>query len=108
RPGRGLPRGRGPAGGRGAPAAVWGASSLDLTVSRLDPATGRVTATIGVGDGPTAIVAAKDGIWVSNEFAATLDRIYPRSREVVQTIPLGSSPRGMAAAGGGGLGAPPP
>ena len=33
-------------------AAVWVANSLDLTVSRIDPATGRVTAVIGVGDGP--------------------------------------------------------
>ena len=77
------------------------ANSLDLTVSKLDPATGTVTATIGVGDGPSSIVAAKDGVWVSDEFDATLRRIDPQTARVDRTVHLGSSPRGMAAAGSG-------
>jgi peptide/nickel transport system substrate-binding protein len=64
-------------------------------VSKIDPATGRVTGTIGVGDGPGAIVAAKDAVWVSNEFDATLDRIDPGTDRVVRAVPVGSSPRGM-------------
>jgi YVTN family beta-propeller protein len=77
------------------------ANSLDLTVSKLDPATGTVTATIGVGDGPAGIVAAKDGVWVSNEFDATLDRIDLQKTRVARTVRLGSSPRGMVVAGSG-------
>ena len=53
-----MPVGSGPAGIAVTPGAVWVANSLDLTVSKLDPATGTVTATIGVGDGPSGIVAA--------------------------------------------------
>ena len=90
--------GSGPAGIAVTPGAVWVANSLDLTVSKIDPATGTVTATIGVGDGPTGIVAAKDGVWVSDEFDATLDRIDPQTARV---SPHGS-PGKLAAGHGGG------
>ena len=77
------------------------ANSLDLTVDRLDPATGRVTSTIRVGDGPGAIAVAKDGVWVSDGFGATLDRIDPRTNQVSRVISLGSTPRGIVATGSG-------
>ena len=77
------------------------ANSLDLTVSKIDPATGTVTATIPVGDGPGSIVVAGNSLWVSNEFDATLDRIDLKTARVVRTVHLGSSPRGMAVAGSG-------
>jgi YVTN family beta-propeller protein len=80
---------------------VWVANSLDLTVSKIDPATGAVTATVEVGDGPGGIVAAGNSLWVSDEFGATLDRIDPQAARVVRTVHLGSSPRGMAVAGSG-------
>ena len=80
---------------------VWVANSLDLTVSKLDPATGTVTHTVNVGDGPSSIVAAGNSLWVSDEFGATLDRIDLRTAQVVRTFHLGSSPRGMAVAGSG-------
>ena len=87
--------GSGPAGITVTPGAVWVANSLDLTVSKIDPATGAVTATTGVGDGPSGIVATKDGVWVSDEFDATLDRIDPRTARIVHTVHLGSSPQGL-------------
>ena len=93
--------GSGPAGIAVTPDAVWVANSLDQTVSRLDPASGTVTATIGIGDGPSGIVAARDGVWVSDEFDATLRRIDPHSARVVRAVHLGSSPRGMVVAGSG-------
>ena len=76
---------------------MWVANSLDLTVSKINPATDRVTATIGVGDGPGAIAAAKNALWVSDEFDATLDRIDLRSGKVTRSVFVGSSPRGLAA-----------
>jgi DNA-binding beta-propeller fold protein YncE len=68
-------------------ACVSAANSLDLTVDRLDPATGRVTDTIGVGDGPSTIAAAKNALWVSDQFNATLDRINPHTDRVDRVIP---------------------
>jgi YVTN family beta-propeller protein len=75
---------------------VWVANSLDLTVSKIDPATNRVTATIPVGDGPGAIVAAQNAIWVSDQFNATLERIDPRAGKVTRSVFVGSSPQGLA------------
>ena len=80
---------------------MWVANSLDLTVYRLDPATGKVTDVIGVGDGPSVIAAAGDGVWVSDEFDATLDRIDPHTKRVTRIVPVGSTPRGIVAAGSG-------
>jgi YVTN family beta-propeller protein len=80
---------------------VWVTNSLDLTVDRLDPATGKVTATIGVGDGPSAVAAASDGVWVSDEFGATLARIDPHTNQVSRVISVGSTPRGIVAAESG-------
>jgi len=87
---------------------VWVANSLDLNVSKLDPATGRMIGTVPVGDGPSSIVAARGTVWVSDEFDGTLDRINPRSGQVDRRVRLGSSPQGMIAAGPGrvGCGAP--
>jgi ABC-type transport system substrate-binding protein len=75
---------------------VWVANSLDLSVTKINPSSARVTATIPVGDGPHAIVAGSDGVWVSDEFDATLDRIDPRAGRVVRALPVGSSPQGLA------------
>ena len=68
---------------------------------KIDPATERITATIGVGDGPTGIVAAKDGVWVSNEFDATLDRI---DVQIDAGSPHGSPGKLAAGPGGGRIG----
>jgi peptide/nickel transport system substrate-binding protein len=68
---------------------------------KIDPAAGRVTAIIPVGDGPTTLAVDGDSLWVSDEFDATLDRIDPHADQVVRRIHLGSSPRGMAVARSG-------
>jgi DNA-binding beta-propeller fold protein YncE len=80
---------------------VWVANSLDLTVMKLDPVTGKVTGTIRVGDGPSTIVAARNAVWVADEFNARLDRIDPQAGRVVDTIHMECAPRGMVAAGSG-------
>src|SRR5262249_27111191 len=67
---------------RGDPSAVWVANSLDLSVTKIDTVTGRVTDTIPVGDGPHAIVAGPGGVWVSNEYGATLAHIDPGTGQV--------------------------
>ncbi len=78
-------------------AAVWVANLLDQTVSRLDPVTGRVTATLGVGDGPSTIARAGTGLWVSDQFDGTVDFIDLRATRVARTIRLSGSPQGMVA-----------
>jgi len=44
---------------------VWVASTVDGTVSRIDPATGDVLATIPVGMNPSELVVDENGVWVA-------------------------------------------
>jgi len=43
---------------------VWVANTDDGTLSRIDPTTGKVVATIRVGPNPGAIVIVEDAVWV--------------------------------------------
>jgi DNA-binding beta-propeller fold protein YncE len=45
--------------------AVWVANALDRTITRLDPETGDVEATIGVGNEPQRLVAGGGRVWVT-------------------------------------------
>ena len=56
---------------------VWVTNSLDGTVSRIDPGTNSVVATIPTGNGPAALDADDSGVWVSNQFDGTVVRIDP-------------------------------
>jgi YVTN family beta-propeller protein len=80
--------------------AVWVANTLDGTVSRIDPGREVVTATVQVGDGPSALAVSPGAVWVTNEFAGTVTRIDPRTPVVAQTISVGNDPTSIAVAGG--------
>ncbi|MBO0683615.1 MAG: YncE family protein [Candidatus Dormibacteraeota bacterium] len=101
-------------------AAVWVANEADGTVSRIDPASNRVVATIRVGD-PAVMVAggcgagstdsfmrdsllnrrcdlpsslAYDGhsIWAADNASESLARIDPRTNRVVRRVAIGADP----------------
>lgn len=65
---------------------VWVANSGDGTVSRIDPATNRVVATIGVGGHPSRLTADSGVVWVAT--GEGLRRIDPASNRAVQTLRL--------------------
>ena len=44
---------------------VWVANSLDRTVSRLDPESGDMVATIEIGNEPQRIAAGEGAVWVT-------------------------------------------
>lgn len=82
--------------------AIWvAAGQLRRTVSRLDPATGRLIATIKLHDAPQGIAVGAGAVWVTNQFGDSISRIDPTTNRVVQTIPVGRGPVGI----GVGLGA---
>lgn len=84
-----------------AESAVW-ASSSDGSVSRIDPATNRVTARIAVGTGQLGGLAFGDGsLWVANFGGGELDRIDPGSGSVVARVAVGGQPVGPAVAADG-------
>jgi YVTN family beta-propeller protein len=94
-----IPVGAGPAAIAVTPTAVWVANQLELTVDRLDPATGSRVAIVTVGDGPTSILATSSTVWVANEFDGTVTQIDPDTSQVRRKIALGTVPAGLALAG---------
>jgi YVTN family beta-propeller protein len=73
---------------------IWVPNARDGTVSRIDPATNQVIATVSIGptggpDGsPTLVAARKDEIWALNNADGSLVRIDPTTNQAVQTIPI--------------------
>ena len=82
--------------------AVW-AINPDLTVSRIDPATGRLLATItDTAITPSsAIAAGKEGVWVIGQ-GASVTRIDTRRNRTGQTISFVATPYLSAIAVGAG------
>ena len=71
-------------------------------MSRIDPATNKVSARIAVGAGQLGGVAFGDGsIWVANFDGGELDRIDPAANAVVARIAVGGQPVGPTVAGDG-------
>ncbi len=84
--------------GRGA---VWAAH--DCTVSKVDPKTNRVVATIA-GTGPwqacvTGLAVGGGAVWGAVA-GVGLARIDPQTNEVVATVPIGPVPASVAVGGG--------
>jgi YVTN family beta-propeller protein len=58
--------------------AVWYSSSIDNTVSRIDPLSNNVT-TIDVGDQPYGLIVADGALWVTNRQRVRVERYEPAS-----------------------------
>jgi YVTN family beta-propeller protein len=85
--------GNGPRSVAVSPSAVWVSNFHDDTVSRIDPSTRKVVATIPVGEGPDNAAVAADGtVFVPNVTAGTVSRIDPTTNEVVDTLVVGAMP----------------
>jgi YVTN family beta-propeller protein len=74
---------------------VWLAAGKG-PVQRLDPATGRITASVRLGNGPKAMVVGHDAAWVVNADEGSVTRIDPRTTSVVRAISVGTDPVGLA------------
>ena len=69
--------------------AVW-AINPDGSVSRLDPATGRLVARIDLESGAWTIAAGKEGVWFLGTDDSSVTRIDPRTNRVAETIHVGT------------------
>jgi YVTN family beta-propeller protein len=93
--------GNGPRAVAVSPSAVWASNFHDDTVSRIDPSTRKVVATIPVGQGPDNAAIAADGtVFVPNVTAGTVSRIDPATNKVIDTITVGAQPFPIAFAFG--------
>ncbi len=69
--------------------AVWLSHLSEDTVSRIDPATNKVSATIQVGPQPVGIAVSPGAVWVVNAGGPSVSRIDPDTNRVVATIRVG-------------------
>ncbi|HWC97504.1 MAG TPA: hypothetical protein VG456_12155 [Candidatus Sulfopaludibacter sp.] len=71
-------------------ASLWIPSCADQTVTRIDPKTWKVTATVtsGTGTARPAIAATKDSVWLLSDNKTTLSRIDPEQNAVVAEVRL--------------------
>src|SRR5437762_1723473 len=83
--------------------AVWVANSGSGTVSRIDPRSNTVVATIPVGSltdtlfgSPTAVATDGSAVWVAKSAERALARIDPASNRLTTTIPLAVEPYAIA------------
>jgi len=72
--------------------AVWITQGLPSSVSRIDPATNSIVATIKVGNAPgdPAIVAGE--VWIPNVKDNTVSIVDPATNAVEQTVKVGTGP----------------
>jgi virginiamycin B lyase len=72
---------------------LWIPDCKKQSIARIDPKTGKVTASAGVGAGKAklAIAASKDSIWVLSDDRATLTRVDPTDNTAVSELRLGAS-----------------
>jgi YVTN family beta-propeller protein len=79
--------------------ALWVANGLDATVSRIDPATGAMVATVAVGSGPTAVTSAGGSVWVADQYSGTVSRIDPADNRVAASVDLAGAPTSLTVTG---------
>jgi DNA-binding beta-propeller fold protein YncE len=83
------------------PDAVWAMSASDATVSRIDPTTNTLTATITVSSSAVSggdIAAAADAVWVRVTDDALAVRIDPHTNTVVDRLGPPEGSGGLAIA----------
>lgn len=78
--------------------AVWVAhSATDGTVSRLDPESDTVAATVSTSTEPRGVAVGAGAVWVAGVTDGSLLRIDPATDGVVATVDIGGVPRNVAA-----------
>jgi virginiamycin B lyase len=69
---------------------LWVPNCGDHTLARVDPKTGKITATIatGIGTALPSVAASPDSVWALTDDKTTLSRIDPKQNQVVAEIRL--------------------
>jgi virginiamycin B lyase len=95
-----VPTGAAPIGASFAEGSGWVANTGDASVTRFDPATGQVQATIAVPGGSIGpLLATSSAIWVSVYGGAAVVRIDTADNKVSTTIQVGVHPQKMTLVG---------
>lgn len=83
-------------------ASVWVASDKSGLVSRIDPATNTVIASIKVEPGSCYLAFGENALWVVSAGSQTIQKVDPASNQAIKTTKIGKQP-GFLAAGEGSV-----
>lgn len=78
---------------------VWVATGTRGTVSKIDPESNRIEATIEIGTTPSAVTAANGWIWVTDRRDGQVRAIDPSTGDLVLSLPTGRGSTAMAFSG---------
>ena len=81
---------------------VWVSSPSKDTITRIDPTSGAILATIKVGRQPQFFACGEGAVWTLDQVGRSVSRIDPATNEVTATIDLGEVVDGGDIAVGGG------
>jgi YVTN family beta-propeller protein len=70
------------------------------TLTRIDPATNTVEATIPIGGEPAGVAVGEGSIWIADAGTRSVVRVDPAANRVAARIRVGARPRGIAVGGG--------
>jgi YVTN family beta-propeller protein len=73
--------------------AIWLPSDKTGVLSRIDPKTNEVVASIKIAAGSPAAVYGDGAIWVSSTEESVVTRVDAKTNEVTEQIPVGPKPR---------------
>lgn len=80
---------------------LWVTNSVDGTIERIDPRSGRKVASITGLDDPQDLVAANGSLWVTEYGSQRIRQVDPRDNRILrQAIKVGPDPAGLTAAAG--------
>ena len=79
---------------------MWVTSELADRLERIDPSSNKVTATIPVARGASAVAVGAGSVWVGDELDDAVTRVDPRAMRIIDTIKLGLTPVDLGVANG--------
>src|SRR5438309_11866760 len=66
------------------------------TLTRIDPTTNSVEATIPIGGNPAGVAVGEGSVWIADPGSRSVVRVDPKANRVVKRIRVGARPRGIA------------
>ena len=79
---------------------LWLTNSVEGTVWRVDPTSGKRTQEIPVGPGLRGIAVTNTAVWVTSETAGTVTQVDPKSGGLVRVVEVGNGPGAVAVGAG--------
>jgi len=82
------------------PDSVWMLTDKKGILSRIDPASNKVTAEIAVTPNSASCIYAEGAVWITTPEKKLLTRVDPKTNQVTDTIEVGPGPRFLTAGAG--------